>query len=81
MRTFVTLSAGSCPQDARPVFSSDDPFVVEAAIRALIARAGAAALLVVGTTADGDELRANISAQRPRKLNVIRASDRRSGSD
>lgn len=54
MRTFVTLSAGVCPQDARPVFSSDDPFVVEAAIRALIARAGAAALFATDGREGGD---------------------------
>lgn len=54
MRTFVTVSAGPSPQDALPVFSSDDPFVVEAAIRALIARAGGAALLAIAGRDSGD---------------------------
>ncbi len=38
MRTFLTVSVGTRPQDARPLFASDDPGLVDVVVKALLSR-------------------------------------------
>ena len=40
MSTYLTISVGDRPQDAKPILASDDRAVVAAALEALIQRAG-----------------------------------------
>lgn len=40
MRTFLTVSVGPRPQDARPLFASDDPALVGVVIQAIFDRLG-----------------------------------------
>ena len=52
MRTFLTLSVGLRPQEARPVFASDDPVIVDAVVRAVLDRVGGPShIRLVGATA------------------------------
>jgi hypothetical protein len=53
MAVYLTISVGARPQDARPVLASADSQVVGAALRAVVARVGGAAMLE-GTEASDD---------------------------
>jgi hypothetical protein len=39
-KTYLTISTGESPKDARPILASDDPKVIQAAMNALRERAG-----------------------------------------
>lgn len=45
MRAFLTVSVGERPQNSRPLFVSDDPRLVGAVLRELMACIGATAVL------------------------------------
>jgi hypothetical protein len=45
VRAYITISVGNRPDQARPVLASGDGAIVRAALRAIIARLGAPALL------------------------------------
>jgi hypothetical protein len=53
VRTFLTLSVGARPQDARPVIASDDPVIVDAVVQAVLARVGASSALRLLPVMDG----------------------------
>ncbi len=64
MRAFLTLSVGARPQEARPLFSSDDPRLIRAVMKALFSSIGVGALLeATGDSGEGrgdpDEEEAN----------------------
>ncbi len=52
MNTYLTLSVGAHPHDARPVFASDDPEIVDAVMHAVLIRVGVSPFLQVITKDD-----------------------------
>ena len=57
MRLFLTILEGESPLDARPLIATEDPAVIQAAVRELLARLGGKRLpaQILRLVADGDD--------------------------
>jgi hypothetical protein len=54
-KTYLTISTGDSPKDARPILASDDPKVIQAAMNALRERAGVIDLSQRGNDVKGQD--------------------------